>query len=143
MNILFLDQFSDLGGAQRCLVDLLPAMRDRGWQLHVAAPGNGALRDRALALGASYHQIGSGPYQSGGKSIYDALHFVKELPMLACEIGDLAKQCHARVVYANGPRLLPAACLALRGDWRLVFHCHSYLRQRYAAALAGISLAAS
>jgi len=31
----------------------------------------------------------------------------------------------------------------LRGDCRLVFHCHSYLRQPYAAALAGISLAAS
>ncbi len=140
MNILFLDQFSDLGGAQRCLIELLPAVRDHGWQAHVAAPGNGALRDRALALGASYHQIGSGPYQSGGKSIPDLFHFARELPKLAKEISDLAAGCHARMVYVNGPRLLPAASLGLPDGIPLVFHCHSYLRQRYAAALAGISL---
>ena len=69
MNILFLDQFSDLGGAQRCLLDLLPAVRDHGWSAHVAAPGNGALRKQALALGASYEEISSGPYESGRKSI--------------------------------------------------------------------------
>ena len=83
MNILFLDQFSDLGGAQRCLLEVLPAVTDRGWQAHVAAPGNGELRDRALAFGASYRQIGSGPYQSGRKSISDLFHFARELPKLA------------------------------------------------------------
>jgi glycosyltransferase involved in cell wall biosynthesis len=140
MNILFLDQFSDLGGAQRCLLELLPAVRDRGWQAHVAAPGNGALRDRALAMGASYRQIGSGPYQSGGKSISDLFRFARELPKLANEITDLAKDCQAAIVYVNGPRLLPAASLGVSDRIPLVFHCHSYLGQRYAAALAGISL---
>jgi glycosyltransferase involved in cell wall biosynthesis len=140
MNILFLDQFSDLGGAQRCLVELLPAVRDRGWQAHVAAPGNGALQDRALALGASYRQIGSGPYQSGGKSIPDLFRFARELPKLAREISTLAADCQARIVYVNGPRLLPAAAFGLSDSTPLVFHCHSYLRQRYAAALAGLSL---
>src|SRR5579859_8167135 len=52
MTILFLDQFSDLGGAQRCLLDLLPAVRDRGWRAHVAAPGDGPLRTHAEKLGA-------------------------------------------------------------------------------------------
>src|SRR5712691_4316151 len=140
MNILFLDQFSDLGGAQRCLIELLPAVRDRGWQAHVAAPGNGALRDRALALGATYRQIGSGPYQSGGKSIPDLFHFARELPKLANEIATLAADSQAGIVYVNGPRLLPAASIGLPDNTPLVFHCHSYLRQRYAAALAGTSL---
>jgi glycosyltransferase involved in cell wall biosynthesis len=140
MNILFLDQFSDLGGAQRCLIELLPAVRDRGWQAHVAAPGDGALGDRALALGASYHPIGSGPYQSGGKSISDLFHFARELPKLANEIATLAAGCEAGIVYVNGPRLLPAASIGLPNGVPLVFHCHSYLRQHYAAALAGLSL---
>ena len=139
MNILFLDQFSDLGGAQRCLLELLPAIRDRGWQAHVAAPGDGALRDHALAGGASYRQIGCGPYQSGGKSISDLFHFVRELPRLAREIADLAADCGARIAYVNGPRLLPAASLGLPAGIPLIFHCHSYLRQRYAAA--SVSLA--
>src|SRR6202035_1261386 len=104
MNILFLDQFSDLGGAQRCLIELLPAVGDRGWQAHVAAPGNGALRDRVIALGASYRQIASGPYQSGGKSISDLFRFARELPKLAGEISGLTADCHARIVYVNGPR---------------------------------------
>ena len=140
MNILFLDQFSDLGGAQRCLLELLPAIRDRGWQAHVAAPGNGDLRDRALGLGASYRQIASGPFQSGSKSISDLFHFVGELPKLAIEIATLANNSQAKIVYVNGPRLLPAASLGLPDGIPLVFHCHSYLHQHYAAALAGISL---
>ena len=32
MTIFFLDQFSDLGGAQQCLLDLLPAVETRGWR---------------------------------------------------------------------------------------------------------------
>jgi glycosyltransferase involved in cell wall biosynthesis len=143
MNILFLDQFSDLGGAQRCLLELLPAVRDCGWQAHVAAPGNGALRDQAIALGASYRSIGSGPYQSGGKSISDLFRFARELPRLAGEIAGLAADCHAGIVYVNGPRLLPAASLGLPAGVPLVFHCHSHLHQRYAAALAGLSLASA
>ena len=50
MNILFLDQFSDLGGAQRCLLDLLPAVIERGWRAHVAAPGEIALLELALPV---------------------------------------------------------------------------------------------
>jgi glycosyltransferase involved in cell wall biosynthesis len=140
MNILFLDQFSDLGGAQRCLIELLPAVRDRGWWAHVAAPGKGGLREQALAMGARYHEIRFGPYQSGGKSISDLFRFGRELPWLAREIAKLITDCRARIVYVNGPRLLPAARLALPDHVPLVFHCHSYLRQRYASVVAGISL---
>ena len=134
MNILFLDQFSDLGGAQRCLIDLLPAVRARGWRIHVAAPGAGPLKDYV----ENYHQIGSGPYASGAKTARDLFHFAQELPKLTRQISDLAKECSASIVYVNGPRLLPAAAMA---RFPLVFHCHSHARHRYAAALAGISLA--
>src|SRR5260370_30814047 len=138
MNILFLDQFSDLGGAQRCLLDLLPAVREGGWRAHVAAAGDGALRARSVALGAEFHSIRCGPYESGRKSPGDLARFARELPRLAREIARLAGETKADVVYVNGPRLLPAASFSAPP---IVFHCHSYLKQRYAAALAGISLA--
>src|SRR5712671_3846538 len=99
MNILFLDQFSDLGGAQRCLLDLAPALLDRGWRVHVAAPGNGALRERIVALGATYREISSGPYQSGGKSIGDIFRFPVELPKLSREIGGIAGECSPNIIY--------------------------------------------
>jgi glycosyltransferase involved in cell wall biosynthesis len=137
MNILFLDQFSDLGGAQRCLLDLLPAVRERGWRAHVAAPGDGDLRSRAVALGAEFHSIRCGPYESGYKSPGDLARFATELPRLAREIDGLARQTGAGIVYVNGPRLLPAASFC---SLPLVFHCHSYLGKGYAAAMAGISL---
>jgi len=143
MNILFLDQFSDLGGAQRCLLDLLPAVRDHGWSAHLAAPGSGSLREHALALGASYDEIHSGPYESGRKSIPDLARFGKQFPRLAGEITELARACQADIVYVNGPRLLPSVYLALQRRLCIVFHCHSYLGQRYAAALAGVALAGS
>jgi glycosyltransferase involved in cell wall biosynthesis len=142
MNILFLDQFSDLGGAQRCLIDLLRAVHDRGWQIDVAAPGTGPLKERIEVLG-SYHQIRSGPYRSGRKTTRDLFHFANELPILAREISNIAKECGANVVYVNGPRVLPAAAMAVGKRVPLIFHCHSHLRHRYAAVLAGISLAST
>jgi len=137
MNILFLDQFSDLGGAQRCLLDLLPAVLERGWRAHVAAPGDGCLRPRAVALGAEFHSIRFGPFESGRKSPRDLLRFASELPGLAREIRRLGAETGAEIVYVNGPRLLPAASLSSAA---LVFHCHSYLGKGYTAALAGASL---
>src|SRR2546422_208020 len=122
MNILFLDQFSDLGGAQRCLLDLLPAVAERGWRAHVAAPGDGDLRARAVVLGAEFHSINCGPYASGRKSVSDLARFAAELPRLAREIARLSADTEATMVYVNGPRLLPAASFVSRP---LVFHCHS------------------
>ena len=42
-NLLILDQFTQLGGAQRCLLDLLPAFLEAGYATHVAVPGDGPL----------------------------------------------------------------------------------------------------
>src|SRR5262249_35520338 len=59
------------------------------------------------------------------------------------EIARLAADCDAALLYVNGPRLLPAAALAARGRLPLVFHCHNYLGQGYAAALAGLAASAA
>jgi glycosyltransferase involved in cell wall biosynthesis len=137
MNILFLDQFSDLGGAQRCLLDLLPALRERGWTAHLAAPGTGPLLERARIRGAVLHHISCGPYSSGRKSVRDGIRFARDFFPLARDIGTLAGRYDVDLVYVNGPRLVPAAAWVLRRDRPLVFHCHSYLSQSYAASLIG------
>ena len=140
MRILFLDQFSDLGGAQQCLLDLLPAIRDEGWSAHVAAPGDGQLAARAVEFGATYQQLPLGKYRSGPKPWTDAVRFAWQTPTLARQIKKLAQDTQADLIYVNGPRLLPAAARATTASTPLLFHCHNHLHQRTAAIVAGRAL---
>jgi len=137
MKLLLLDQFSDPGGAQQGLLDLLPAVRQRGWQATVGLPGSGPLFERVRALGFEAVEIGCGPYSSGRKSLRDAARFVIQTPALARCIRELAQRAQADLVYLNGPRLLPAAARAGLPT-PMLFHSHSYLRpgpvQRLAAS---------
>ncbi len=125
MNILCLDQFGELGGAQRCLLDLLPAFASRGWNVSVASPP-GPLLDRAASF-ASIDSIRSGPYSSGSKTLSDTLRFAAEAPRLARHLRQLIHRQDSDLVYVNGPRLLPAVALAARRNRRVLFHSHSLL----------------
>jgi glycosyltransferase involved in cell wall biosynthesis len=116
------DQFSQLGGAQQCLRDLVPAMVERGWTVHAALPPGGPLGE-ALP-GVSVHPLSLGVYKSGSKSPVDYLRFSVETPVMARQIARLVRRHRIDVVYANGPRVLPAAVL---GAKKVVFHCHSRL----------------
>lgn len=141
MNILFLDQFSDLGGAQQCLLDLAPAIQMRGWKMICAAPGNGRLVEKLRSAGVTVHSLPAGPLASGKKPVSDFARFGLRAPRLAREISNLARETAADLLYANGPRVLPAAAWVARRTGRpLLFHCHNHLSQRAAAWLAGRSL---
>ena len=140
MNVLILDQFSELGGAQLCLLDLIPAFCRRGWQVHVAAPGDGPLAQECRERGATFDPLPGTPYSRGRKSPADVIRFALNLPRLRHAIRTLIRRYDARLLYVNGPRLLPAASAA---SIPVLFHCHSLLRQRYAAWLAGRSLRAA
>ena len=140
MNILFLDQFSDLGGAQQCLLDLIPAVQNAGWQPHVALPGDGRLLSRLGDMGVPTHPIQCGPYSSGRKSSADTLRFACQLPFLIAAIRKLARRLKADLLYVNGSRVLPAAAWCASGRLPLVYHCHNRLEQRSAQRLAGLSI---
>ena len=132
MNILFLDQYGDLGGAQACLLDLMPAIRDRGWTAHAAVPGTGPLVERLRSIGVVVHEILGGPYRSGTKRLTDFLRFPFDIARQTSTIRRLLDQTHFDLVYVNGARLLPAASIAVQGRARLVFHAH----WRYSGAAA-------
>lgn len=140
MTVLALDQFSDLGGAQLCLADLTPAWVARGWRVTVAAPGRGALAARIEAAGASYEEIRLGRLSSGRKRLREAPRFVVDSVRLARELRRLIARLDPDVVYVNGPRLLPAAALGAPAGRPLVFHCHSAIGQKAAAAVARLAL---
>jgi len=77
VNILFLDQFSQMGGAQRGLLDTVAAARGRGWQSWAALPPGGPLIGRLESLGVTVVPVPCGPYHSGAKRIPDFLASVQ------------------------------------------------------------------
>ncbi len=133
-SLLFLDQFNQLGGAQRCLLDLLPAFLEAGYETHLAVPGDGPVADGARGYGAPVHSIACAAYTCGTKGWLDAGRFAVDLPRQTARIASLVSKHGIDLIYVNGPRLLPAAALAARGR-PVVFHAHSIVSQQAAARL--------
>ena len=125
-TILFLDQFDDLGGAQACLLDLVPAIRARDWSVQVALPGLGKLAEKLTTAGAAVHILETPRYNGGFKTIGDAFRLFSSLRRQAGEIRELAAATGCHLLYVNGPRLLPAAALATLHT-PVVFHAHNRL----------------
>lgn len=135
MNVLFLDQFNDLGGAQQCLLDLVDGMSRH--QLHAALPGDGPFAAALRSRGVNVYKLPAMSYEHGRKSVGDVFRFGIDMIRLAPRLRRIIRKHAIDLVYVNGPRLLPAAALAAKG---FVFHGHSHLDKRYAAALARWSL---
>jgi hypothetical protein len=139
MKLLLLDQFSDPGGAQQGLLELLPSLRARGWEAVAGLPGDGELFPRFREAGFAAVRIRCGPYTPGSKSFGDAARFLAGTPVLARQIRRLAAGFSPDLVYVNGPRLLPGVAYAgLRVP--VLFHSHSYLFPGLVRRLAGLSL---
>jgi glycosyltransferase involved in cell wall biosynthesis len=136
MKILFLDQFNQPGGAQQCLLDLLPAVLQRGWEPVVMLPGVGEVGDRIRKLGIRVEPVRCGPYSSGHKTWADVTRFAPDILSAAADIS----KHHADLIYVNGPRLIPASVLAARNRTPLLFHCHSYLSPRYLEWITALPL---
>ncbi|MEO8657525.1 MAG: glycosyltransferase family 4 protein [Bryobacteraceae bacterium] len=136
MRILLLDQFSELGGGQLCLLDLAPALLERGWRVRAILPGDGEGARRFRALGIPVDYVDCGPYHSGRKTLVDTLRFVTD------SISTSRRLPAADLIYVNGPRLLPAVALA-RPTCPVLFHAHSCLDKGYTARLAEWSLRAT
>jgi len=136
MRLLILDQFSELGGGQQCLLELLPAIRGRGWEAVVGLPGAGPLVARVRESGFETVELECGPYSYGRKTLADTARFLAQTPRLARQIRGLAERCGADLIYVNGPRLLPAAA---RSGLPVVHHAHRILPSRAPRELCGFA----
>lgn len=75
MKILCLEQFRDLGGGQLSLIDLLPGLRDRGWEPVVAIPGEGPLAERVRSLNFDIELFDAPTYTNGRKRAIDMARY--------------------------------------------------------------------
>jgi glycosyltransferase involved in cell wall biosynthesis len=126
-SILFVDQFSDLGGSQRSLLDLLPALGD--FNLEFALPGPGAFTAAVQRRGLSWQQLDVGEYRRGRKSIADMARFALRQPGIAARLTAMA--AGKSLIYANGPRVFPVAAVAARRSgipllWHLQLEIESW-----------------
>ncbi|MGI8959628.1 MAG: glycosyltransferase family 4 protein [Bryobacteraceae bacterium] len=141
MNILFLDQFSTVGGGQRSLLELLPMVVQRGWNGRVAVSGEGVYSRQLRASGFPVELIPCGAYTSGRKEISDIARYVWKAPQITNKIFEIVTTRHIDLLYVNGPRLLPAAALVSRRlSIPLLFHSHHRIVQEAGVRLAGESL---
>ena len=134
-RILLIDQFGEVGGAQRCLLEAAMGFRDRGWDVSALVPSGGPLGGALTACSVRVEPIPCGPFHSGEKSAADALRFARQLPLQAIAIARAARRNRADVLYINGPRMLAAAALGRMGR-PLIYHAHWMPPQESASSLA-------
>ena len=144
MNILFLDQFRTMGGGQRSLLELLPAVRARGWKASVVLPGDGSYSEKLRSGGFPVECVRCGDYTPARKGLADCVRYGREIVPMLRGILELTTRHRTDLLYVNGPRLLPAAALtALLRSIPLVFHAHHRLVQPAAVRVAGEALRSS
>jgi hypothetical protein len=137
MKILFVDQFSDFGGAQLCLRDVFCEVRRRGWGGAVLAPTDGPLLDFATQCGFAAGRLPLSHYTNGRKSAQDFVKFGFDIVRGSRLVRRILRDRAVDLIYVNGPRLLPMVSPA---DVPLLFHSHSLLDKNYARAAAHWSL---
>ena len=140
MRILLTDQFGEAGGAQRGLLEAAAGFAERGWELHAAIP-EGPVAAALAPLCRTIASLKCGPFTPARKNPIDALRFGMQLPGQVRLIFGILEREKIDVVYANGPRIAPAASLARNGR-PMVFHAHSIVTQPVAAAVTGRALRA-
>ncbi len=134
MRIVFLDQFSDFGGAQLCLRDVLEEVSSLGWQAEVMAPGAGPLLDLARERGFAVQSLPITRYSNGSKTASDVLRFGVDMARSANMLRRVLRERPADLIYVNGPRILPVVSgLGVP----VLFHSHSLLDKQYARIIAG------
>lgn len=141
MNIVCVDQFSQIGGGQSCLLDLVPAFLNKGWSLEVVLPGDGPFAARLRTLHIPTHFINSKTYSNARKPAREIVRYLFQLFPFAYKLIQLCSRQKTELLYVNGPRFLPAASLA--AWWLsipLVFHCHHRMIQRSAVRLTAQAL---
>src|SRR3954454_3789656 len=112
MNVLFLDQYSTLGGGQRCLLEIVEETLARNGAATVALPGDGSFAEALRRIDAEVVSIPCGPYRSERKAGVDVLRFGSDFAAQYRFLRGLVRTVPFDLVYVNGPRLLPAAVAA-------------------------------
>jgi glycosyltransferase involved in cell wall biosynthesis len=128
--ILFLDQQSWRGGAQRVLLNVLDSLRGE-FEPIVALPEFGPFANDLEGRNIEIVTYPLGSYRSGQKSLSDMAAFAIRSIACGAQLASFIGKRKVRLVYINGPRCLPAGTLAARFmKIPSIFHLHISLTRR-------------
>lgn len=137
-TILFLDQQSWLGGAQRVLEATLDSIAAEHAFI-VAFPGSGPFRSALADRAIETMDIPIGSYEPGRKSLREMAEFAWRSVYCGLKLAVFIHKRRIALVYINGPRCLPAGALAAWITGRpAIFHLHLILRRRLEIILARV-----
>jgi glycosyltransferase involved in cell wall biosynthesis len=139
VRVLALDQYSEMGGAQQCLADLIPELLAEKWEVQALLPGEGPLEDLLRQWKVPVRFIPCGPYSRGRKTLSDAANLVTDFLGMKRGISEAVESYRPDLLYVNGPRLVPAVARSSAGT-PILFHSHSFLPSSYLVWLLGREL---
>ncbi len=129
-RILFLDQQSWRGGAQRVLEEVLDALKGEFVPL-VAFPEDGPLLFQLRQRDIETLTYSLGRYRAGQKSLSETISLAARTLYCGFHLARRIIQQNVRLVYINGPRCLPSGVLAARMTGRpSLFHLHLILTRK-------------
>ncbi len=127
-TILFLEQFSNISGGQRVLLNTIAALDRTKYTPFVVIPGEGELAKELDKLGVKHFILPVGDYSTGKKNIIDIILYLLRSPVLIPRTFFLIRQNNIDLVYANAPRTFLWGTLA--ASWAgkpVIWHLHSVL----------------
>ena len=125
-KILFLDQFGNLGGGQRVLLNVLESLRSSGIEVSVALNGTGDFFKALTASGLTVTNLPLGGLRSGRKTVKDIFLFVVRTFYCSVLIIRSVLKENFALLYANGTRTFFCAAIAGRITGRpVIWHLHN------------------
>lgn len=147
MNIVFLNPSSNLGGAERCLVDMMASLRhaEPSTQLHLIVPSDGPLVDEARRYGTNITllPIPQEILRAGDSRLVEGKTVLRTLSSLMSAAGEtfsgvqylrrlrrVVRTLNPDVVHSNGIKCHLLSRLAGIDHRRTVWHIHDFLDAR-------------
>jgi len=129
--VLFLEQQSWLGGAQKVLEFVLDSIIPE-FEPIVAFPNHGPFCKKLQRRDIETLLFPLGTYQSGRKSYAEIMEFSGRSLMCGVKLAAFIRKREIALVYVNGPRCLPAGVLAaLLTGCPVLFHLHLTLCRKH------------
>src|SRR5688572_9713199 len=129
-TILFLEQQSWLGGAQRVLEATLDSVGGI-YDCLATFPDRGSFRAALEHRNVETMDLPIGNYSPGRKSLFEMAAFAWRSVYCGLKLASIIRRRKVALVYINGPRCLPAGIL---GAWLssrpTIFHLHLILERR-------------
>jgi glycosyltransferase involved in cell wall biosynthesis len=113
-RILFVESWTDLGGGQRLMLDLVEHLAARGHTCGVAFPGEGVARELVDARGVETFEYTLPALPPGRKSLADRARFLAAARGSAASLAAIGRRFGAQLLFSMGGRPALTAVLAAR-----------------------------